>query len=134
MQSGYTFDYKIQLDDLDYQRHVGNANWIIILQRCRFDLCSHLGYPYSKMEQDGIGSVVAEANLKYCFPAFNDDDIKVQIDIDPPEKKSIWIRQKCTNQNGKLCLIADMKMVFVNISGKAVYIPEPIVNIITGVS
>ena len=60
------------MDDLDYQGHVRNANWLLILQRARIDLCTDLGYPFTSMVKDGV---VAEANVKYYYPGFNDDDI-----------------------------------------------------------
>jgi len=120
----YNFEYTIKLDDLDYQGHVGNANWLILLQRARIDLCTEMGYPFEEMTKSGVGGVVAEANLKYYYPAFNDDVISINVVLKDPKENSLILRHKCKNQDNKLCLVSDIKLVFVDKSGKPVNMPK----------
>lgn len=124
MQKQHEFSYMIRFDDLDAYRHVGNAHWLTILERSRIDLVKQLGYSTAATDEEGVMMVVAEANIKYFSPAFYDDEIKVRIGIGEVDESSVWLKYKCKNQNGLICVIAKTKMVFVNKEGQPIGIPS----------
>ncbi|MFT6834518.1 MAG: YbgC/YbaW family acyl-CoA thioester hydrolase [Francisellaceae bacterium] len=131
MSKIYKFEYKIRLDDLDGQGHVGNANWLILLERARIDLCELIGYSYKNMVNTGLMGVVAKANLKYYFQAYMDDVITLEIRLKDPTEKSFVIYHKCRNQDNKLCLVADIKLFFVDPNGKPSLLPKKFNDLFT---
>ena len=120
----YTFEYTIRLDDLDYMGLVGNANWLIILERARIELLDQIQYPFSKMLKNKIGGVVAEAKVKFLKPAFFNDKLTVNIQAHSPFSKGFILNYIVNNQNGTECLSADITMIFVDQSGKSIPTPE----------
>ncbi len=124
----YNYTYTIQLDDLDFQGHVGNASWLILLERARVELIKDLGYPYDQLAKDELGSVVARANLRYLLPAFYGDAVTISIQIIEAQNTHLLLKHKCRNQKGKICLAAELKIVFINKAGRPIKIPERILN------
>lgn len=116
----YEFTYRIRHDDLDFMKIVGHADWFILLQRARGDLCDAVGYPFREMEQDGIGVVIAGANIQYLRPAYNDDMITIRLTPHSPFNKGFYVKHEARNQNNKACVIADMRLVVVDPQGKAI--------------
>ncbi|MDC0535806.1 acyl-CoA thioesterase [Francisellaceae bacterium] len=122
----YDYQYTIKLDDMDFQGHVGNANWLILLERARVELIKDLGYPYDELARDELGSVVARANLRYLLPAFYDDVITISIQITEIGDNHLMLKHKCRNQNRKICLTAELKIVFINKAGRPINVPKTI--------
>jgi len=78
MSSSYTSNFKVRLDDLDYMGIVGNAQWLIFLERTRIELLEALGFPFADMQKKGVGGVVARAEVNYLRPARFGDVLSVQ--------------------------------------------------------
>lgn len=122
----YTFNYNVRLDDLDYMGIVGNSNWLTILERSRIDLLEKIEFPFSKMLEQQIGGVVAEATIKFMSPAFFNDQLAVNILPHSPFSKGLMLQYLVKNQKNIECLKADITIVFVDKSGKSTTMPETI--------
>ncbi len=124
----YFFKYKVRLDDLDYMGIVGNAQWMIFLERARIDLLEKANLPFSEMKRQQIGGVVAEANIKFLKPAFFDDELEINVRPHSPFSKGLVISYKVKNQHNMDCLVADITIIFVDSNGKSIQLPENIKN------
>lgn len=122
----FTFSYSIHLDDLDYSGIVGNANWLIILERARIEMLEQIGFSFSKMMQLKIGGVVAEAVIKFQKPAVFGDQLTVTISPHDPFKYGGILQYDIYNQKGAHCLFADIKIIFINSSGRPEIMPTEI--------
>lgn len=124
----YHFTYQVRLDDLDYMNIVGNAQWMIFLERARIDLLEKIKFPFSEMIKMGIGGVVAEANVQFLKPAFFNDALTINITPHSPFSKGFKLKYTVTNQKNIACLNAELTMVFVDKNGKSATTPENIKN------
>ena len=122
--SNYEFTYEVRLDDLDYMGIVGNSDWLVFLERARIDLIKTIGLPFSEMQKLGIGGVVAESHIKYIRPAKFEDQLTFSITPDNLFEHGFYLNYKASNQDKKLCLTADFKMVIVNQLGRPTTVPE----------
>jgi len=122
----YCFKYKVRLDDLDYMGIVGNSQWMVFLERARIDLLESINFPFSEMKKQKIGGVVAEANIKFLKPAFVDDEIEINVQPHSPFSKGLILNYKIKNQHNSECLFAEIKIIFVDSTGKAIQMPDHI--------
>ena len=117
-------EYDINLDDLDYAGIVGNASWLIILQRARIKFLELLGSSMKELAAIDIGGVVSEANLKYLRPAKHRDRILIEIMPSDLTKTSVLLNYVARASDGESLLDASLKMVFVsNSEGRPKRIP-----------
>lgn len=124
----FKFNYKVRLDDLDYMGIVGNGDWMIFMERARIELLEEIGFPFSEMKRRQIGGVVAEASVKYLRPAIFGDELAVEITAHSPFEKGAGLKYRITNQRGDDCLHADLRMVFVDGTGRPTTMPDEIKN------
>ncbi len=125
----FHWDYVIDLTDLDYMNIVGNAAWLLILQKARGDLLRQLGYPIERLFEDGIGGVVQEARVLYLRSGRFMDPIRVETVATDPTNTGLILRHRVTHSaTGKLLIKGELSMVFVdNGNGyKGMAMPEEI--------
>ena len=126
--NSFTFYYDIRLDDLDYMGIVGNADWLILLERSRADLLSTIGYPMSRFFKERIAGVVADLKVKYVRPARFGDRIQVTISAAEASEVSGVLEYSVNSSEGKPFIRAETKMVFVNEQGRPIPMPQEIRN------
>ncbi|MCW5590175.1 MAG: acyl-CoA thioesterase [Legionellales bacterium] len=124
----YHFNYKVRLNDIDFMGIVGHAQWLTILMEARLHLLQEVGMPFAQMLKENIGGVVAEAQVKYLKPAYYDDNLSIMMNPHTPFNKGLFIKYTVVNQQQQDCLQADLKLVFVDNTGKPVAMPEKIVQ------
>lgn len=122
----HLFEYIVRLDDLDYMNIVGNANWLIFMERARIDLLEKINFPFSEMLKNKIGAVVAEAKINYLKPAYFNDKLSIDLEAHTPFKKGLSLKYHIHNKNGLDYLKADLTMVFVDHTGKSIEMPVSI--------
>ncbi len=66
-------DYVVPYADTDQMKVVYYANYLVYFERARSAALQALGYPYSRMEQDGYLLPIAEAHAEYLKPARYED-------------------------------------------------------------
>ncbi len=119
----HEFSYRINLDDLDYMGIVGHANWLLILQRARIELLEALGLSYEFLTQSGTTAVVKSIAMEFLAPARHRDPIRVSVEPVNWTATSLSLRYLVTGPADKHLLECDLKLVFVDKSGKPVRIP-----------
>ena len=126
MTPALKFEYKVKLDDLDYMQIVGNGNWMIFLERARIEMLEKIGFPFTEMKKRQIGGVVAEAAVTFKRPAEFNDALIIEITPHTPFEKGAGLKYRITNQRGHECLLADLRMVFVDATGRPTDMPAEI--------
>lgn len=126
MNNTFQFTYRVRLDDLDYMGIVGNADWLIFLERARADLLASIDYPMKRLMDEKIGGVVADLKVKYIRPARLDDTFTILVSAKEPSDSSGTLEYVAQSTDGKPHLKAETKMVFVDASGRPTTIPPGI--------
>ena len=125
-----SFQYTINLDDIDFMGVVGHSNWLLILQRARVQLLEAAGWSYDKMKEEGIAATVRSVSAEYLSPVLHREIIAVDIEAVDVGKTSILLRHVGRNAIGKDVLKCDLRIVFVNQQGFPVRIPNPVLDAI----
>ncbi|ARF69144.1 thioesterase [Paenibacillus larvae subsp. pulvifaciens] len=68
---------RVRYAETDTMGVVYHANYLIWLEVGRTEFIREMGYPYAKMEEQGLLLPVVETNLRYRRPAKYDDAITV---------------------------------------------------------
>lgn len=85
----HKYSFRVRYAEVDRMKIVYHSNYIIWLELGRTEFLRSLGYTYSDMEEEGIWLPVVQADVKYKFPAFYDDEVTVETRIDELGKAKI---------------------------------------------
>ncbi len=70
--------YRVPYADTDQMGVVYYANFLIYFERVRNEILRDRGFPYAKMEEQGIILPVMEAHCQYRVPAKYDDVLEIR--------------------------------------------------------
>jgi acyl-CoA thioester hydrolase len=119
----FKYDYKVQLDDLDYQNHVNNAKWLTLFERARTAALEEAGFAIDWFLKNDIGLVIAHASLNYSAPATYGHTICIETQATEIGSSSMKAKQVAYLKD-KLLVEAHITTVCVNSKGKPTRIPE----------
>ena len=68
---------RVRYAEIDKMGIVHHSVYPIWYELARTDLSKLAGFPYSKMEEDGVLTPLVELNCKYIKPAYYDDELVV---------------------------------------------------------
>jgi acyl-CoA thioester hydrolase len=69
--------FRVRYFETDAMGIVHHASYITWFEEGRSAFTRAIGYPYSRMEQEGISLAVAEVSARYHLPARYDDEVRV---------------------------------------------------------
>ena len=114
------YTHKVQYYETDMMGITHHANYIHWMEEARIDFMDQLGFPYSKMESDGILSPVRSVSCVYKHPCSFGDEISVLVRPEGFTGALLTIGYEMRNQNGELVCEARSEHVFVNREGRIV--------------
>ncbi len=115
----------IDLTDLDYMNIVGNAAWLLVLQKARGDLLQQLEYPLPELFRDGIGGVVNEARILYVRPGKFCDAVTIETVVETFSDTCALLHHRVLNDQNRIMVKATLTIVFVDATThKGIPIPE----------
>ncbi|WP_258105395.1 thioesterase family protein [Marinoscillum sp. MHG1-6] len=118
---------RVRYAETDQMGYVYYGNYATYFEVARVEAFRHLGYPYKKMEEEGVGMPVLEYQIKYLQPAKYDDLLTIKLAIPEMPKARIRFTYEVTNQHGALINTGETTLVFMNMeTGKATRIPAEV--------
>ncbi len=94
------------------------GNYPLYYEEGRTDLIRSLGWPYSKMEKEGIALPVLSLNSKYIKPAFYDDILTIKTYLKKLPSVKIEFDYEVYNEEGELLNVGNTVLAFVNTETK----------------
>jgi len=95
-------ELRVRFQETDKMGVVYHSNYYVWFEIGRTDYLRELGYPYSKLEEEGIMLPVIECDCKYINPARYDDEIIVKSTLEELKGASMTIYyevfRKVTNE------------------------------------
>jgi acyl-CoA thioester hydrolase len=122
---------RVYYEDTDCGNVVYYANYLRYMERGRSELMRDLGFELAELQEKGLLFVVAEANVKYRFPARYNDMLDVATSIAGHTSVTLTFRYEIVNQHGVTCVTGDVKAACVDAAGKIRRIPGEILDKIT---
>ncbi len=78
-----THQYRIRArySEVDAMGRVHNSRYLVYFEEARTDLVRDLGYPYARIEEEGLIMPMSEAGLKFSKPIAYDEEVTVEVSL-----------------------------------------------------
>ena len=124
MHENFFHKLKVYYEDTDAGGIVYYANYLKFLERARTEALVTLGFNNKKIKQDfGSLILVKSCNIEYKIPAHLEDELSIRSFVKSITKTSFFMNQFITREED-LIVEAKMHLVFVNMEGKPMRIPD----------
>lgn len=112
MKCFLTIEIIPRYSETDQMGIIHHANYLIYLEQARLEWLTQLGFSYVKMEEDGVLLPVYNIDIKYKNPIKFGDQISVLIRLKSVPTTRVIFEYEIRNQQGKICAICDLTLVF----------------------
>ena len=122
----FKFETKIYYEDTDVGGVVYYANYLKFLERARTEMINTFGLSNKKLlDKYGALIIVKSCNIEYRKSALLEDELTVRSFVKSITKTSFFMNQIIT-KGEEIIVEAQVHLVFINIDGKPVKIPDDI--------
>jgi len=126
MHENFFHKIKVYYEDTDSGGVVYYANYLKFLERARTEALNSIGYSNKKVKDDFQSIIVVKAcNIDYKKSAYLEDELTVRSFVKSITKTSFFMNQ-IISRDKEVIVEAQVHLVFVNIKGKPVKIPDEI--------
>lgn len=108
---------KVHYYETDMMGITHHANYILWMEEARIDFMDQLGFPYSKMESDGIRSPLRSISCVYKNSSTFGDTIIIDVSLESFNGVLLTILYEMRNQKNEIICEARSEHVFVNRGG-----------------
>jgi acyl-CoA thioester hydrolase len=126
--STFQIQVRVYYEDVDVGGVVYYANYLRYFERARSDWLRSLGVNQERMAAvEGLGFVVARAEIDYKIGARLDDMLTVTVKPVEMKRAYFWLEQEARHQDGRLCAAARIQAACVRHRDMR---PQPIPDIL----
>lgn len=111
--------HKVQYYETDMMGVTHHANYIHWMEEARIDFLNQIGFPYKRMEDEGILSPVKSLQVNYLKPCTFDDEVEITVGIKDFNGVVMTITYDM-RMNNELIFTGTSEHVFLDRSGKFV--------------
>ena len=112
--------HKVQYYETDMMGLTHHSNYIRWMEEARIDFMDHMGYPYTRMESEGIMSPVRSLSCSYKRPTTFDDVVSIDVSVESFTGARLILEYRMTRQDGTVVCEARSEHAFVNREGRVV--------------
>ena len=112
--------HKVQYYETDMMGLTHHSNYIRWMEEARIDFMEQMGFPYSRMEREGIMSPVRSLSCSYKRPTTFGDTVTIEISVESFSGARLNILYKMTRQDGTQVCDARSEHAFINKEGRVV--------------
>ena len=124
MHKSFFHKIKVYYEDTDAGGVVYYANYLKFIERARTEALAKLGFNNKKIKEDfGSLIMVKSCNIEYKISAYLEDELSIKSFVKSITKTSFFMNQ-FISRGEDLIAEAKVHLVFVNIEGKPVRIPD----------
>ncbi len=105
---------RVRYGETDQMGYVYYGDYAEYLEVGRVEALRKLGFPYRRLEEEGVMLPVHELRLRYHLPARYDDELTVRTIIERLPSVRIDFRYEIRNTSGQLLTDAETTLVFVD--------------------
>ena len=126
MHENFFHKLKVYYEDTDSGGVVYYANYLRFLERARTEALYSIGYSNKKVKDEFHSLIIVKScNIDFKKPALLEDELTIRSFVKSITKTSFFMNQIITRGN-EVIVEAQVHLVFVDINGKPVKIPEGI--------
>jgi acyl-CoA thioester hydrolase len=129
--SAFQIQVRVYYEDVDIGGVVYYANYLRYFERARSDWLRSLGVNQERMAAvEGIGFVVARAEIDFRVGARLDDLLEVTVKLVDRKKTYFWLEQEARRQDGRVCAAGRIQAACVRHKNMR---PQPIPEVLVAV-
>ncbi|MGE5347000.1 MAG: acyl-CoA thioesterase [Acidithiobacillales bacterium] len=117
---------KVRYAETDAQGVVYHANYLVWFEVGRTDYCEAAGYPYARMEAEGVFISVIEAAARFRKSARYGDVVTVRTRFGGMKSRGCSFLYEVLLPEGALAAEGETRHVFLDRAGRAVRVPSPV--------
>ena len=126
MHENFFHKLKVYYEDTDSGGVVYYANYLKFLERARTEALFSIGYSNKKIKEDFSSLIIVKGcNIEYKKSAHLEDELTIRSFVKSITKTSFFMNQIIT-KGDDVIVETQVHLVFVNIDGKPVRIPDEI--------
>lgn len=112
--SPFQFQLRVYYEDTDRGGVVYYANYLRYFERARSEWLRSLGVNQERLAAvEGIGFVVARAEIDFKSGARLDDLLSVTVKMMEKKKTYLWLEQQAAREDGRVCAVARIQVACV---------------------
>lgn len=77
----YAHRLRVRYEETDQMGVVYHANYLTWFEVARTEWIRSLGYPYRRLEQEGLLLPVLDVDAQYRYPARYDDEVEIEVEL-----------------------------------------------------
>ena len=111
------YRHRVQYYETDMMGLTHHANYIRWMEEARVDFMDRLGFPYARMEAEGVVSPVRALSCEYKRPSAFGDEILITVAVESFNGVVMAIRYEMVNARGETVCSARSEHVFLRKDG-----------------
>jgi acyl-CoA thioester hydrolase len=114
---------KVRFYELDPYDHVNHSIYIQYFEAARAEWLTEIGYPLSRMKEDGIQIVVTDLNTRYLGSAGPNDELVVESELVELRRVSMTFEQRIS-RGDEVLVTQTISAAAVTPAGRPTRIPD----------
>ena len=120
-------DVKVRYAETDAQGVVYHGSYVVWFEVGRTEYCDAAGYPYARMEAEGVNIVVSDLAARYRRPARYGDTVRVETRLAGVRSRGCTFAYRVLLPDGSLAVEGETVHLFVDrATGRPTAVPEPV--------
>jgi acyl-CoA thioester hydrolase len=117
--------FRVRYFETDAMGIVHHSAYITWFEEGRSAFTRAIGYPYSRMEQEGVSLAVAEVNARYHRPARYDDEVVVLAALAQLGSRGMTFTYEVRrSEDGELLVTGTSKHISIDENGQVTRLPQ----------
>ena len=117
------YTHKVNYYETDKMGITHHSNYIRFMEEARVDFLSQIGFPFDKIEEEGIISPVIRVEYSYRKTTTFADVISIKVEVDKLSPVKLCLQYELTC-NGEVCGIGKSEHCFLNQEGRPVIVEK----------
>ena len=117
------YTHKVNYYETDKMGITHHSNYIRFMEEARVDFLSQIGFPFDKIEEEGIISPVIRVEYSYHKTTTFADVISIKVEVDKLSPVKLCLKYELTC-NGEVCGIGKSEHCFLNQEGRPVIVEK----------
>jgi len=118
------YQHKVQYYETDKMLVTHHSNYIRWMEEARVDYLEKIGWPYTRLEEEGIISPVISVDAKYKKSTTFNDIVDIEVKIQEFRGLKLKLVYQMTNQNGEAVCEGHSEHCFLSREGRPMMIRD----------
>ena len=120
-------EVKVRYAETDAQGVVYHGSYVVWFEVGRTEYCDAAGYPYARMEAEGVNIVVSDLAARFRRPTRYGDTVRVSTRLAALRSRGCTFAYRITLPDGGVAVEGETIHLFVDrASGRPTAVPEPV--------